>query len=240
MAVDPDKIFNDLPSDPWGASYELLQRVNREILNKNSPTDDDYAMACGFLEAFYESQNWKLPTRVNYQSSGSDSVDEIARKLRAAHRLQYEGYVSEITVNFRAVAKRKAKEALDAALGKAIGYAILDPSEKEEINKHIENVRKIIEESGLDDRKKNDLSERLSDLAREVSRNGTRTDRFFAFASELGFCLGQFTKNAKPAISETKAIMRIIWSARARHDGIKLPPGDEMPPLLPEPDQTDE
>src|SRR3981189_1211544 len=113
MAVDPDKIFNDLPSDPWGASYELLQRVNREILNKNSPTDDDYAMACGFLEAFYESQNWKLPTRVNYQSSGSDSVDEIARKLRAAHRLQYEGYVSEITVNFRAVAKRKAKEALD-------------------------------------------------------------------------------------------------------------------------------
>jgi hypothetical protein len=239
MAVDPDKIFNDLSSDPWTASYELLQRLNKEILNKNTPTDDDYATACGFLEAFYESQSWKLPSRISLNSSNSDSVDEIARRLRAAQRLQYEAYVGEITANFKAMARRKAKEALDAALAKAVGYAILEPSEKDEINKHIENIRKIVEESGPDDRKKNNLIERLSDLAREVGRNGTRTDRFFAFASELGFCLGQFTKNAKPAITETKAIMRIIWGARARHDGIKLPPGDgDMPPLLPEPDQT--
>jgi hypothetical protein len=84
MAVDPDKIFNDLPSDPWSASYELLQRVNREILNENSPTDDDYAMACGFLEAFCESHSWKPPSRVTYQSSGSESVDE----LRIVYRRQ--------------------------------------------------------------------------------------------------------------------------------------------------------
>jgi hypothetical protein len=239
MAVDPDKIFNDLSSDPWTASYQLLQRLNKQILNKSPPTDDDYAIANGFLEAFYESHGWPPPNRATYTSSQSDSVDELARKIRAAQRLQYEAYVSEITNNYKAATKRTAKQALDAALGKAVGYAILEPSEKEEINKHIENVRKIIEESGLDDRKKNDLFERLSDLTKEVSRNGTRTDRFFAFASELGFCLGQFTKNAKPAITETKAIMRIIWGARARHDGIKLPPGDgDMPPLLPEPDQT--
>lgn len=239
MAVDPDKIFKDLSSDPWAASYQLLQRINKEILTKaiGLPTDDDYAMACGFLEAFYESHGWKPPNRATYTTSQSDSVDELARKLRAAQRLQYEAYVSEIMNNYKAATKRTAKEAIDAALGKAVGYAILEPSEKEEINKHIENIRKIIEESGLDDRKKNNLVERLSDLAREVSRNGTRTDRFFAFASELGFCLGQFTTNAKPAITETKAIMRIIWGARARHDGIKLPPGDDMPPLLPEPDQ---
>jgi hypothetical protein len=236
MAVDADELFTGLSSDPWTASYELLQRVNRSILSR-SPSDDDYAMACGFLEAFYDSHGWKPPSRANYTSSQSDSVDELARKIRAAQRLQYEAYVSEITGFFKSATKRKATEALNGALAKEVGYAVLEAAEKEELNKHIEKMRKIIDGSGLDDRKKNDLFGRLADLAREINRNGTRTDRFFAFASELGFCLSQFTKNAKDAIYEAKAMMRIIWQARARHDGIKLPPGDDMPPLLPEPDQ---
>lgn len=236
MAFNPDQIFDGLSSDPWTASYELLQRVNRHILKGSSnPSDDDLAMACGFLEAFYESHNWKLPTRVSYNSSSSDSVDEVARKLRAAQRLLYEAYVSEIMANYRAAAKRSAKAAMEGALAKEVGYAILEPTEKDELNGHIEKMRTIIEGSGLEDRKKNALFERLADLVREINRNGTRTDRFFAFASELGFCIGQFTTNARPAFDEAKAIMRIIWKARARHDGIKLPPGDDVP-LLPEPE----
>jgi hypothetical protein len=82
----------------------------------------------------------------------------------------------------------------------------------------------------------NDLGEleavRLSKWVK--NRNGTRTDRFFAFASELGFSIGQFTKDAKPAIDELKDMLKIVSKARARHEGLKLPAGDEIL-LLPEP-----
>jgi hypothetical protein len=62
----------------------------------------------------------------------------------------------------------------------------------------------------------------------EVNRNGTRTDRFFAFASELAFAAGQFTKDAKPAIDELKDMLKIVTKARARREGLKLPAGEEI------------
>jgi hypothetical protein len=238
MAIDPDKFFADLPSDPRAASYELLLRINEILRSRGTPTDADYTVVNGVIEAFYEAQTWKVPNRPNICSSTTDNADEIARKMRAGQRLQFEAFADQIMNNFKFVNKRAAKEALDAALATAAGYAILDSGEKSAIHKHIEKIRAIIEESGLDDGKKNALVERLNGLALEVDRNGTRTDRFFSFTSELGFALGRFTKNAKPAVEETKAMMKIIVGARARHDGIKLPPGDEIR-LLPEPQESD-
>jgi hypothetical protein len=159
----------------------------------------------------------------------------VTTKSRARHKLQFEAYVAEIMGNYRSVMKQKAKAALDGEIAQAPGYAVLDGDEKKEIHDHIAKIRSIIEGSSLDDRKKNSLLGRLNDLAREVDRNGTRTDRFFAFAGELSFYIGQFAKNAKPAIDETKAILRIIWRARERHDGTKLARPDDVL-LLPEPE----
>jgi hypothetical protein len=234
MAIDPEKIFTDLPTDPRLASYELLQRLEKDFAKGNA-TDADYSAACGYLEAYYDTNNWKPPDRINAGGyNSSDSLDEISRKTRAVPRLQYEAYANQIMFNHRAVMKTKGKEVLDAATAKTIGYAILEPDEKTEIHKHIEKIRVLVEGSGLDDRKKNNLFTRLTDLGWEVNRNGTRTDRFFAFASELGFSIGQFTKDAKPAIDELKDMLKIVSKARARHEGLKLPEGDEIL-LLPEP-----
>ena len=63
MAIDPEKIFVELPTDPLMASYDLLQRLERDLA-KGKPSDADFSTACGFLEAFYESQNWKPPERL--------------------------------------------------------------------------------------------------------------------------------------------------------------------------------
>jgi hypothetical protein len=236
-AIDPEKLFADLPSDPYSASYELLLRINNFLRSKTAPTDADYTIVNGFIEAFYESHSWKVPNKPSIGSSTADNADEIAKKLRAGQRLQFEAFSDQIMNNFKVVNKRAAKATLDAALASAPGYAILTADEKQAVQKHLEKIRSIIEESGLDDRKKNALFDRLSDLESEVNRNGTRTDRFFAFTSELGFALGLFAKNAKPAIEETKAMMKIVVNARARHDGIKLPPGDDIL-LLPEPEDS--
>jgi hypothetical protein len=238
MAIDPEKIFVELPTDPLMASYDLLQRLERDLA-KGKPSDADFSTACGFLEAFYESQNWKPPERLNQGGyGGSDTLDDITRKNRSIPRLQYEAYATQIMLNHRAVMKAKGKEVLDAATAKTIGYAVLEPDEKTEIHQHIEKIRTLVDASGLDDKKKNNLFNRLADLTLEVNRNGTRTDRFFAFASELGFSIGLFAKDAKPAIDETKAILKIVTKARGRHEGLKLPDGDVVL-SLPEPSVSD-
>jgi len=240
MSADYDKIFEGLPSDLLLASYELIQRIKKQVLRSDPAPDDDYVVANGLLEAFYEANDWKVPSRLSTTgySPADESADKLIARSRSIPRLQYEGYVSQIMANYREVNKQKAKAALNGAIAKEPGYAILTGEEKKEIHVHIERIRTLIDGSGLDDRKKNALLDRLTELAAEVNRNGTRTDRFFAFFSEFGFSVSQFTNNAKPAIEEVKAILRIVYHARARHDGIKLPPGDDIP-LLPDPDTID-
>lgn len=234
MAID-ENIFEGLSSDPHSASYELLQRLEKTVI-RGSPTASQYSEACGILEAFYDAQGWKMPSPLNpsgYQ--GSDPIEGTASLLRARPRLQFEALVGQIMQNHRHVTKTKAAAVLNAQVAGAPGYATLEPGEKKELHEHLEKIRTIIESSSLDDRKKNSLFERINELAKEIDRNGTRTDRFFAFAGELSFYIGQFAKNAKPAIEEAKSILKIIWRARERSDGTKLPRPDDVL-LLPEPE----
>jgi hypothetical protein len=234
MPVNPDEMFRGLSSNPYLASYELLQRIEASLL-KGSPTASDYSEACGILEAFYDAQNWKPPTQLSASNVSVRDIEDTANMSRARPRLQYEAFLAQIMQNHRSVMKEKAAAAFKSEIATEPGYAILEGEEKKELHRHIERIRAIVEASTLDDRKKNSLFERLNDLAREVDRNGTRTDRFFAFAGELSFYVGQFAKNAKPAIEEAKSILKIIWRARERHDGTKLPRPDDVL-LLPEPE----
>jgi hypothetical protein len=233
MQAPLDNLFENLSTDPHLASFELLQRVDKHIL-AGQPSEVEYSTACGVLEAFYEMNSWKVPDRIVPSSGGvwpggkDETVDAAVQKARAYWRLQYEGYHSQIMNNNKFARKRAAKTALEAATAKTFGYAILDPEEKKQLHEHIDKIRSIIDKSKLDDRKKNSLFEHLSALGLEVNRNGTRTDRFFAFATEVGFCLGDFGKNAKPLFDEVSNLVRVVTGARARHEGLKLPPGEEM------------
>jgi|HubBroStandDraft_3_1064219.scaffolds.fasta_scaffold81698_2 hypothetical protein len=236
MPVDYQAIFSDLPEDPYAGSFELLKRVEAKVL-PGSPREAEYSAACGIFEAFYEANAWTSPKAVNVSrglAESSETTDRAIQRVRDGWRLQYEAYRDQIIANHQHAIKAAAADSLSAISKAAIGYAILDSEEKNEIQVHLEKVRKIIEESNLDDRKKNSLFERLSELVKEVNRNGTRTDRFFAFASELGFSAGQFAKNSKPLFDEVTTLLKIITRARSRSEGISLPPGGEVL-LLPQP-----
>jgi hypothetical protein len=244
MIVDEisDELFEGLSEDAYTASYELLKRVEKKFLSSLAD-EASYSTACGVLEAFYELNSWKVPSRVsasNFALAGlqkAESIDEAIEKTRATWRLQYEGYRNQIMGNRSDAVKRAAKSSMAAISAGAFGYTILTKEEKGLIHSHIEKIRKIIEASKLEDRKKNALLDALANLARDVNRNGTRTDRFFAFASELGFCLGDFAKKAKPLFDEVKAILKIVTKARAREENIQLPSNGEIL-SLPEPDQN--
>lgn len=117
---------------------------------------------------------------------------------------------------------------MEAATASTFGYTTLTADEKKKIHQHIEKIRELVENSDLEDGKKNSLFGQIGRLRSEVDRNGTRSDRFFAFASELGFATGGFAKNARPMFKEVKDILSIVTGARARHDKLELPPGDEI------------
>lgn len=110
----------------------------------------------------------------------------------------------------------------------SFGIARLNSEEKKKIHEHISRIREILETSDLSERKKNKLFERLNNLAQEVDTQGTLTDRFFAFAGDVAFVLGDMTTKAKPLTDEVKEMLRIVARSRARQEGISLPPGDEV------------
>ena len=74
------KIFDDLSTDPLLASYELMQRIEKDLA-KGTPTDAGYNTACGCLEAFYEANSWKPPERLN---AGGYTIANCAHQIAEA------------------------------------------------------------------------------------------------------------------------------------------------------------
>jgi hypothetical protein len=120
----------------------------------------------------------------------------------------------------------------------SFGYAHLNTSEKTRIHGNIERIRELIEASDLSDRKRNALYEKLNQLAAEVDRNGTKTDRFFAFMGDAAFVLGDMATKAKPFTDEVKDMIKTIGKARSRKEGTSLPPGEEVL-TLPAPEERE-
>ena len=213
------------------------QRVQSKILK--SRDEASYSAACGIFEAFDEANNWNAPKPISVSGFAvvqNESIDDAIEKAASFSRLQYEAYKNQIMHNHAAASKMAAASSLASATASSFGYAILDADEKKEIHAHITKIRKLIDQSQLDDRKKNSLFERLTSLAMEVDRNGPGRMNSLRSQAKLPSRPGNFAKKAKPMFDEVKDILKIITRARARHDGISLPPGAEILSL---PDQTD-
>jgi hypothetical protein len=223
------QLSSDLPADPGSAIVEFVQRVDKALKSQKSWADDDLFSVQLFIEKFIT--RFKLGSTVTFDK---------AVPLR--DRVKY--YVGNILKNRAAVRSTALGAEVDDALQHYIerqqentfGLAKLNAEEKKKILNHLEKIRLIIESSPLPDRKKNALYARLNALIQEVNLHGTMTDRFFAFAGDLGFVLGDMTKKAKPLVEEIKEVLRIISRSRARQEGISLPAGDEVL-RLPTPDE---
>ncbi len=184
----------------------------------------------------------------------------IIRSFSSRYKIELPNFTPDISATqlFQGltehIASRQAKlyaDAFDKEISEAIdlyenqvtkdsfGYAVLDETEKTIIHSKIANIREIIEKSDLSDRKKNALFDRLSNLIKEVDRNGTKTDAFFAFAGDLAFVARDFHENSKPLISDFKDILKIVMRDRAKKEGIELP-GPEDFPALPTKKEIDE
>jgi hypothetical protein len=219
-----------LPSDPELAIVTFAEVVFKHYHNIAGPlADDDAIFIIRFIPVFVEKFGVQIKINIPHSDERSQVAMEVVNQVLAIKpqliAKKVDAEVSELLLSYAATQEE------------TFGIARLNAEEKQKILNGIEKIRKIIEESGLPDRKKNALYERLSTLIREVNIQGTRTDQFFAFAGDLAFVLGDMATKAKPLLSEVKEILRIVGRSRARQEGISLPPGDEVL-RLPAPDEN--
>lgn len=219
-----DEFIANLPSDPGDALIVLADRAQDWLQSDHRGDDGVEALYIRTIfQRFLDRYNIEVDV---YNSTGED-LPSIHDYIRAITKFSGSRVVDQLLDKY------------DVERGDPqYGTAILDSSEKDEVHSHISAIRRIIEESTLDTRKKNALFGRLNDLAIEVDRIGTKTDRFFSFMADLGFALGEFGNNAKPLIEEVRGMIKTISRARARQEGVSLPSDDE-PLKLPTPSASD-
>jgi hypothetical protein len=221
-----EELTKDLPqNDPGAALAKFAERIEKRIIQKlfSPGSEADYAEITAFIEVFCSKFSIAL------------GLEDLAKTHAASHYYLMKAYVNTINSNRRFLLKNyvlaqieELGENFNLASGETFGLARLNSDEKKKIHKHIERIRSIIEESDISDRKKNALFDKLSKLASEVDAHGTKTDRFFAFAGDVAFVVGDMTNKSKPLLDEVKEMLRIISRSRARQEGISLPAGDEV------------
>ena len=227
------EIINDLPSRPVDALAVVADRARTRIINPSATPghSDDYMAIVTFIDRF--SKRFNLGIEFPQLDASAGNYQRLV------------AYVNEIrSLGVNAVEKNASKEideliySHEGLSDNSFGLAHLNEDEKRKILQHLEQARLIIQSSEISDRKKNALLERLSDLIKEVYLYGTSADRFFAFAGDLGFVLGDMAEKAKPLIDEIKEVLKLVTRARARQEGISLPSGDQVLQLTP-PDESE-
>lgn len=240
--TDYSGLFEDLPEPIEAALKELLDRA------KDSFGTDNFSDAemCALLAVYYEENGLRTPYPVQLEGGAPSGISSILNpqparlndrsidKVETRWHRTLLAYQDDILDRWNKLKRREARQAIDKTKGETFGYARLTGDEKEMAHGHLKKIRELIEESELADRKKNKLFERINDLSRELDRNGTHTDRFFAFSMDMAFVSGQMAERAKPALDELKEFLRIIWRARQRTEGVALPGPEDFPQLPPQ------
>lgn len=218
MAISISALLRGLPRELAEALSTIVDRV--EATYSQTINEDDARIAVITIRKAAQKLGVELPNPPQSADNWEAMYNFYSRRVRMIADEHKESTISN---------------SVDAELDRILseregepGFAVLTPDEKSAIMQRIETIRRLIDESGLLSRKKNALLGKLSDFAKEVTRDGTRTDALFAFLGELAFTAGVMAKNAKPAIDEAKEITKIVVGSRATREGISLPSPEKI------------
>ena len=232
MPFDLHKLLAGLPKDRREAAGELAMRIF-DIYDRPGSSSIDYPALARIFERYLEKYN----IDVAYRARGPD-------ESWGAHLLHIRSVGESIKAEMDA--ERIAQEAFelfeqydfDAGERGAFGYAFLTTDEKKHIHGSLDSIRSAIEKSRLEARKKRALYSRLNKLADEVDKDGTLTDSFFSFGIDMAMTAREMEENARPAIEQVKDVLKIIFRARAKNEGVSLPAPENVV-LLPPGDGND-
>ncbi|HVI29073.1 hypothetical protein [Hansschlegelia sp.] len=222
MTIDVKEVFRDLPVEPLAAIGIVFERLDGYLRKDDS--DSEYRAAVNLIRRFIEAAELKISVELGVNTPWKDDYYEIKNNYHALIVENYVGRIESESID----EIRQWKESSDT---EEFGFARFSNDEREKVFSHIEKIRVLITSSGLSEKKKAKLLDRLGDLHDEAMQEKTRTERFFAFMGDMAFVVGDMAEKAKPAISEVKDILRIVMGSRARNEGVVLPAPDDLPQL---------
>jgi hypothetical protein len=221
--IDAKSFMAGLPTNRKRGYVELGERVSA-ALESSDRQDREVITLAKLMEAYAGKYKMDFVGKQDNERWYDHLIDLIRGSEFIGHELDAEEAANEALEHLEEYEKS----------GKPHGYAHLTPDEKKAIHKDLDKIRKTIEASALDDRKKRAIYSRLNKFAAEVDKNGTNTDVFFAFVGELSFAFKGAEEQNRPIIEHIKDMLKIIYNRRAEDEGNALPAPANLPRLPPQ------
>ena len=141
LDIDLDEIFVDLPTNPNAALVLIEDRLRNRIKKSPSATKDKIAaLSVRIIE------RWCQENGLDFDPIDSGDVPYVLSRYSNRIEKFHIDYLEE-------VASEKIQAAAQGNL-LSFGAARLDPTEKEDIHRHLSRIRDIIENSDILDNKK--------------------------------------------------------------------------------------
>jgi hypothetical protein len=110
----------------------------------------------------------------------------------------------------------------------------LDAAAREKIGHFVSQIKDIIQNLEVDDRRREAIIKKLFDFELEVSRSRSRYDAFASLVIETAGVAGQAAERLEPVRRLLDSIAGVIWGAKQKEDEAKqLPPAAERKRLEP-------
>ncbi len=213
-----DKIFDDLPDDPASAFILLEEqfyiefvREKRNNLTQDVP-DSCYAeymsktIAAASMFGIGRVENWKIPS----------NSQEIYSEFFA-----FRNYVLQVVTKIK----------IQSGVKKKSESIYLNSEIKEKICDYISKIKIVINDSNIDESKKDCLMDKLSAFENEVGRNRTRIQSYGEMIVEFAGIFGDAAEKGEPVRKWLDSIAALIWGAKNEQQ--QLPAPDEHKQIEP-------
>ena len=175
--MDGDEIdYDDLPEDPEQAFLVLERGFRNELTGSARAWGDEFPRSPYFdymskIRAAADAlrlpflNNWNLP-----------AFDDLSEAVFRHFLADVDGYCTRTRI---ALGRRNKQ------------YSVaFDAAAKKKIRHYLDQIREVVQNAELDDRKKEALLARIAALQTEVDRKRTRFDAFAAYAIEAAGVVG--------------------------------------------------
>lgn len=210
----PNSILSDLPDDPAHAMIELEARLSRHLLRAGWSA----ARTREYIEVLYL---WNEEHRLDLDLSAINRAADLDGELRA-FRHEFDRFRERFR---RQGLRRKVRGEHADRIELALEPIEFTHEEIREICQHLRNIKGITRNSGLSADREDAIVRKIEALEIGIDRIGTTWDVLVRLYFDGTTLLSVGRGTARAFSNEAQAFFRIVFGAKARTEGAKLPPG---------------
>lgn len=203
----------ELPDDPEVAFFQILndRRTRRESVFMGSQTLFD----------------------INTVEIANAFIVQFGLKFGKHNYTSYSDLISDVD---RFVFNRALRKKFGGPSTGGVCVA-LSIGDKDSIRRYITKIRKVVAVLEVNDRKRDAIYARITDLEREVDQSKTRTEAAMGLLLEVSSTLGEAATKLEPVTNLVKKVVEIFADAKSANDPLLI--GSEERKALPAPKAAD-